>query len=254
MRLLGPTPHVPTPPVVEFVGLPGAGKTTLAQEVIEELRRHGCRCFGNSTLRHPESVHKKSGGVSSKLRTLARFLASCLAHRRTAINAFLYAMQVNRFNLVTLRRLFIFLVRYRFVRELMDDDHDLLILDQGPIQNLWSIATTGREPRDGTYLGRALNAVLDELSPFVVMVHVDAALAGERIARRSTMRSRFDRMSRVEAQTLLAEHERTFADFISLADGFTRTGFLRVDGSDPIQTNVELILPLVERARQTHGV
>lgn len=244
---------VPSPLLVEFVGLPGAGKTTLAQEVIEELAGNGRRCFGHSTLQDPESVHKKSGGVSSKLRTLARFVASCLTHRRVAANAFLYAMQVNPLDPVTLRRLFIFLVRLRYVRKIMDGDHDLLILDQGPIQNLWSIATTGSEPRDEKYLGRALQGVLDELAPFVVLVSVDPELAGERIAQRSTMRSRFDRMSPAEARALLSEHERGFARFVHLADGFGRTGLLRVDGSDPIRNNVGQIVRFVEGARQNHG-
>lgn len=242
-----------SPLVVEFVGLPGAGKTTIAHQVIDELTARGYRCFGHSTLSSPEGREKRSGGVSSKLSTLGRLVSSCLAHRRIAADALDYTVRVNPLGILGLQRLLKFLIRLDFVRELMEGDYDVLVLDQGPIQNLWSIATTGRAPASSDQLARVLRDVLDEVRPHVVLVDVEPDLAFERVAVRSTMRSRFDRMPPSEAEALLARHGALFGRLVELAEGFAATGFLRVDGRHAVEKSASLIVPFIERARQNHG-
>lgn len=241
------------PLVVEFVGLPGAGKTTIAHQVIEELTTRGTRCFAYSTAGSPEGREKRSGGLLSKLRTLGRLVSSCLTYPRLALHALIYTVRVNPFGLLSFRRLLTFLIRFRYVKEVMAGDYDVLVLDQGPIQNLWSIATTGRRRGHVEDLGRVVGDVLDEARPLVVLVAVEPDLAFERVAGRSTMRSRFDRMPPSEAKALLTRHAALFGQLVELADGFASTGFVRVDGRDPVQTNVSQIVSFIERARKNHG-
>ena len=116
--------------VVEFIGLPGAGKTTIAQTAIEELTVAGYRCFSLSTLSEPESIEKRSGGFFSKLKTLYHFVLSCAGYRKFAANSLLFTINVRPLSLVNLRRFLILLVRLKSMRTLMESNYDLIILDQ----------------------------------------------------------------------------------------------------------------------------
>ena len=242
------------PLVIEFIGLPGAGKTTIAQNVIEELTVAGYRCFGLSTVSNPESIEKKSGGFFGKLQTLYHFLRSCVMYRRLAIHALLYTWQVNPFNLVGLRRFFILIVRLNYIKTVMNENYDLLVLDQGPIQNVWSIATTGRQPKSDKYLQQLLKSILDEVSPLVIKVEIETDLAHARITKRPTMRSRFDRMSPSMAEALLSRHGMVFAELVDLIDRFKGTSHLNVHGDQPVQTNTNLIVPFIKQAWHTHSL
>lgn len=242
-----------SPLVIEFIGLPGAGKTTIAQSAIEELTGVGYRCFSLSTLKDPESPAKKSGGFFSKLKTLHNFAFACVVYRQLAMNALLYTLHMKPFSPGNLRRFLILLVRLRFMRSLMKEGYDLIILDQGLIQYIWSIAVTNQQPNRDKYLARVLKSILDEISLFVIMVDVETELAIERITRRPTMRSRFDWMSPSQAETMLSRHKDMFAEIVDAADNFRKTGYLNVNGSRPIKINVELIVPFIEQARQAHS-
>lgn len=241
------------PLVVEFIGPPGAGKTALAHRVIEQLEREGYRCFGHSTEGAPETIEKRSGGMASKLMTAGRFALSCLRYRRLAVDAFLYTLAVRPRGLSSLRRFFILLSRFRFVRRVMVEGYDFLILDQGPIQNIWSIGTTGDSRPSDRHLLRVLQDVVDELAPLVVLVEADPDLASDRIAARPTMRSRFDRLPPSQAREALVRYADLFVRLFDLVGRFEETERLRIDGSRPITYNVDRLLPFIERARETRG-
>lgn len=241
------------PLVIEFIGLPGAGKTTIAQKAIEYLTSSGYRCFGLSTLDNPEGIEKKKGGFFSKLRTLYNFAFSCVMYRRLAINVFLFAINVKPLRLVNLQRSLLLLVRLKVMKTLMDGNYDLIIIDQGLIQYVWSIAVTGEHPSNIKYLERVLKSILEEISLFVIMVDVETELAVKRIVSRPTMRSRFDRMPASKAEAMLSKHKQIFSQIIDTAHTFRDTGYLNIDGSQPIPKNVSLIVPFIEQARQAYS-
>lgn len=236
--------------VIEFIGLPGAGKTTIAQNAIESLTTVGYHCFGLSTLDKPEGSEKAKGGLFSKLRSLKQFAIACLMYRRIAFYAFVYTLQVKPFSLINLRRFFVLMARLRFMMTLMKDDYDFIILDQGLIQYIWSIAVTGERPKNDKYLARLLKSILDKISLFVIMVDIETELAVERIFNRPTMRSRFDHMSPSKAQVLLSKHQEIFTQIVDSTGKFHDTGYLNVNGSQPIKQNVGLIVPFIEQAWQ----
>jgi hypothetical protein len=217
------------------------------------LTNAGYRCFSLSTFRDPESPEKKVGSFFNKLKTVRNFAFACFVYRQLAINALLYTIHMKPFSLGNLRRFLILLVRLRFMRSLMKGSYDLIILDQGLIQYIWSIAVTHQQPNNDKYLARVLKSILDEISLFVIMVDVETELAIERITRRPTNRSRFDRMSPSQAETMLSRHKDMFAQIVEAADKFRKTGYLNVNGNQPIKINVEIIIPFIERARQAHS-
>ena len=240
------------PLIIEFIGLPGAGKTTIAQRAIENLSEAGYQCFGLSTLNNPESLEKKKGGIFAKLKTLYRFVYVCVVHRKFAYNAFLFSMHVKPVSLVNLRRFLILLARLIFLRTLLRNNYDFIILDQGLIQYIWSIAITGKQSLNKDYLNRVLKSILDELSLFVVMVDIETELAVKRIVNRPTMRSRFDRMSSTKIETILSTHKDIFSQIVQSTNAFKDTGYMSVNGSQPIQKNVGLIVPFLEQARRAN--
>jgi len=240
------------PLIIEFIGLPGAGKTTIAHLAIENLSKAGYKCFGLSTLENPENLEKKKGGIFSKLKTLYRFVYVCVLHRRFAFNAFLFSMHVKPFSFVNLRRFLILLARLKFLRTLMKDHYDFIILDQGLIQYIWSIAITAKQSLNKGFLNQVLKSILDELSLFVIMVDIETELAVKRIVNRPTMRSRFDRMPSTMAESMLSTHKEIFSQIIQSTDTFKDTGFLSVNGSQPIKKNVGLIVPFLEQARRAN--
>lgn len=233
--------------VIEFIGLPGAGKTTIAQNAIESLTTDGYRCFGLSTLDKPESAEKAKGGFLSKFRSLKQFAIACVRYRQIACDAFMYTMQMKPFSFINLRRFFVLIARLRFMVTLMKDDYDFIILDQGLLQYIWSIAVTGERPKNDKYLARLLKGILDEIPLFVIMVDIETEMAVERLVNRPTMRSRFDHMSPSKAQVLLSKHKEIFTQIVDSAGKFQKTGYLNVNGSQPIKQNVGLIVPVIEQ-------
>lgn len=242
-----------TPVVVEFMGPPGAGKTTVAHGVIEELERQGLRCFGHSKASEPESIEKKSGGMLSKTMTLGRFAGVCVRHRRLALAALRFARGVEARGLAGFRRLFVLLSRFGHLKRAMSEGYDVLVLDQGPLQNIWSIGTTGDLRPGDRDLVPLVRHVVEDLAPIFVLVELDPDLAVERIANRRTMRSRFDRMPPSSAREALARHDELFVRLFETAVGVGHRGGLRIDGSRPIAQNVDRVLPVISRARQNHA-
>jgi thymidylate kinase len=238
------------PLVVEFIGLPGAGKTTIARFVIEELTNSGYRCFGLSTLSNPETVEKKRGGLTNKLKTLYSVALSCVFHKQIALDAVSYALHLKPLNLASLHRVIALLVRLDFMRTMMNSNYDLIILDQGLIQYIWSMGTIGGSPTNDKYLEQLLQDVLDEVSLLVILVDVEVGLAVERINNRSTMRSRFDRFSTRQAETLLVKHKNVLTRIVDFVEKFKGTVYMDVSGNQAIKKNVSIIVPFIERAWQ----
>jgi thymidylate kinase len=242
------------PLLIEFIGLPGAGKTTIAQVAIQNLNASGYRCFGLSTLDKPETKEKVKGGILSKFRTIIQFILSCFIYPRIAMDAIRFVMQVKPVSLNNIQRYILLMARLKFFGSLMDEDLDFIILDQGLIQYIWSIAVSGERPTDNSYLEKLVNSLLVEMPLFVIMVDIETELAIKRIINRPTMRSRFDRMPPSIAEEWLSNHKEVFLQIVDSTSAFKSTGYLNVSGDQPVNTNIGLIIPFIQRARQASSI
>lgn len=172
--------------VVEFVGLPGVGKSTLSHRIAERFAASGGR------VRQPARrfAHER-GQASRRLLKGLVVLRHFLAHPRESMRA-VRAIAATRQPdprtrlLVTLNWLFVLALTRRSRRL-----PGLHLLDQGVLQAVWSVALDGD-------MDRAL-ALLDGLRPGVelpdVVVVVEAALptVHGRILGRPSRDSRLDR-------------------------------------------------------------
>jgi hypothetical protein len=226
------------PLVVEFVGLPGAGKSTVAARLATRARSSSWgnrRAVGAGEAQR--STHYPRLGLfflrhPDELRAALRLAAngSSLSLRR------LY--QVVKYVHVWSYRLA--LARRR--------GYEVLVLEQGPVQDTWSLMLRGTWP-NGTLQSSVSRMILAAGLPYaLVYFDVTAEAAAHRIAQRPTMESRFDHLNPAEAARQLAmEGQRLELLFAGVAE---RTGapYLRVDANGPVEDTCARIEEFIAKA------
>lgn len=174
------------PVIIEFVGPPGAGKTTNCQYFLELLKARDLKIVARQDI---EAYVRKLGPVEKYylfIRTL--LLRGHLIFYYTVSLAFLRI-----FSLDSIYR-YIRLSVYQLALDqlIKNNKIDLVLLDQWMIQELWS-ATIFKDV--------AYESLAQQLSKFyfrtdmVFYFSIDVATASERIAQRGTKLSRFDSMA-----------------------------------------------------------
>lgn len=202
--------------IIECVGLPGAGKTTICCLVT--------------------APHGKKGAVpvsASKIDT---------ASLRAAWHIVLLSLSARPISFDRLKRgfnLVVFLRHYR-ARE------QTILLDQGLVQKLWSLLLDASH-----YSAARLDNVLKSLQPFapdhllwiVTPVHVAAG----RIAGRSHGNSRVDGLTPQEAETRLATTAELLDMLVARFAAATGVNVLDIDGGAPPEANAARIDGLLGR-------
>jgi len=171
--------------LVEFVGLPGAGKSTLASAVALRLTRRGVAVRNVGSL-YPDTSWRV------RARKMARGLRETLSRPHNAFRSGRAVLASGQRSLVDAAKA---LHNWLFVSSLVEENggEHVVLLDEGIFQALWSIGYSGR---DG-----ALAALLHDLYPLfpppdlVVIVDVGPATAAARLARRPFGGSRLERAS-----------------------------------------------------------
>lgn len=174
------------PAIIEFVGPPGAGKTTNCQYFLELLKARGLKVVTRQDI---EAYVRKMGPVKKYFlyaRTL--FFRGHLIFYYTISLAF-----VGIYSLDSIYR-YIRLSVYKLALDqlIKNSKIELVLLDQWMIQELWS-ATIFKDV--------AYDTLAQQLSKFyfrtdlVFYFSIDLATASARIAQRGTKLSRFDNMA-----------------------------------------------------------
>lgn len=234
------------PYLIEFVGLPGAGKTTIAQAFVDAMRKRGLKCYCRHDPAHAVPVARSSRQILSKLSTLCKMLGQGLRHRAIAAKALRYSTQMRPRKLENVTRAFKLLAILDSMESLLAQDYDVIVLDQGVIQGLWSIAVNGSMPDDGQ-LRQVLASILSELP--LRLVHVDTSLdlVLERMSQRVTMNSRFDKLEPNEAAQALQKVDSFFDKVIELGPKFQQLPYLIINGEEPVERNVGHLEDFVRR-------
>lgn len=233
-RLPDLDPHVTAPdravrrPVVcEFVGLPGAGKTSAAASVVQQLRARGSPCGERRSL-----GRGTAGPVLSRIRNTGFHLT----HSRHLLSALRFGMSVRPVGAVSVPhayRVANWAVALNRVRRY---GFDPVILDQGILQELWSVTLAGSRWSQSA-MERVLRGILREASLSLVLVFLDIGIdaAAERIRRRPPTTSRFDRLDPPQAKRLLASREVTLKRLFDQAVTATAAPWCRIDGERALE-------------------
>jgi thymidylate kinase len=240
-----------TPYYFEFTGLPGAGKTTISKKVAQNLAGMNYKYFVNRSLSNTNNdEQKKIERVFSKIETFYYFISSCVNYKYVALNAFLCAIQTRPLSLESFWRAAKLLIRLNFIKSIMEENYDLILLDQGLIQNIWSISATGNQPPEKTII-ELLKSILEEISLNIVLVDIDVDIAIDRITKRPTMASRFDKMSLLMVEKMLTKQQDFFKQVVIWCEDLKVIRCLAVDGNHPIENNSNIIINFILQTWQT---
>ena len=185
---------------VEFVGLPGAGKTTVSQKVGTRLRAEGIQLvMRNEVL---EEWHQ-----ASNWKKLLQLFPAHLNHWHILISSLVLAFQVKPISWWSISKAiktFSNIKRNDTVAQ--TGDCQLLLLDQGPMQEAWSVMMAGTLSRS-EYLKKEIMLLADRRPTAIVYFKLDVDTAIFRIQKRPRKQNcPFDLMSPVKAHASLLNY------------------------------------------------
>jgi thymidylate kinase len=234
---------IPEPlPVVEFLGLPGAGKSTLTRRLLSRLGGRGLAC-GDL-----KSIARLKGGRAEHYARLAKFSMKrgrvFRPAARLAVSVAPWSPGCWWFAL----ELALWSYRLSMIHK---RTMDILILDHGPLQSAWCVLLKG-PLRDERALSDALSYLLArrQLRLAFVYVTVPPELAARRIETRGPMNRPFHR-GRGQTERLLSSHRDELDRVLEIAERRTGAPVLRLDGTAPLDENDrrldEFVEPLTHR-------
>lgn len=221
------------PWVVEFVGLPGAGKTTVFHPVVSQLTTKG-------TLLVDRNEILQQWQNTARANKIWQLIPSNLNQWHILIQAIGLALRVRpltRQSLLKAGKVFSNLkridstIRYRRC--------PLIILDQGFLQELWSVGITGNPPSTAQLMP-LLTSLFQSRSIAVVYFNVDVEMAGDRLQSRSTKNSRLDRMQPEASSALLSNYAPFLQDILNCTRSLN-IPVVSIEASLPIDTKAEII-------------
>ncbi len=205
------------PLVIELAGLPGAGKTSLTDSV-----------------RLPHLGRRDIGVVNLPLRRETW---------RVARAAMMLALTIRPWKPGYLLRAIKLVLALRSYGPL---DHDLVIMDQGLVQKMWSFIIESR-----SYPEQRLEELVDALTPFaadhLVWIAVPHELAAQRIAGRTGGNSRFDGQDAATIAQRLADLERPYRTLVEMFRKKSGMSVLSLDGEAILKDNAARIEALASR-------
>ena len=231
-------------PIVEFIGLPGAGKTTLCTEVARQLHDRGLSVVCRDEIL--QKWHRNSMG-----KKLMQLRPDCPRDWQVLTQTMALAAQVQPLNATSVLKAATTYVNakrnHRTASHLpptrLLDGGGLqaatLLLDQGVLQEAWSVAISGKNPPLRA-LQRAIEALAGDGTMRVVALKVDVETALDRIQHRPTHNSRFDAMNFDRASDILSASVTSLQAILDALRGLG-VPILEVDSSYPIEENADAI-------------
>ncbi len=225
------------PLVVEFVGLPGSGKTTLSNLVASKLEAKGIKIVSREEILR--QWHQKKA-----LQKLLKLFSSNSNQWNILRNSLTFAAQVKPINLQSfLRAGKVFVNVKRNDAVVRAGNCQIILLEQGLLQTVWSVVITGSLPQF-SYPKGAMTALFDNRLIAIVNCKIDLNTAVFRIKNRPKKKKKdsyFDLMDSKQVYYLLTKYFPYLQEIVNFAQT-TKIPILEVDGSLTLEENSEKIV------------
>lgn len=227
---------------VELVGLPGAGKTTLADDVVRRLRDAGLAVIDRDHVRARVSAHH---AARSRPRRWLSYLAHQLRRPGVARRTLELAAGLRPRNVDGFRRGFHLtrLAHNDAIRRALTRAPSWLVWDQGIVQEIWAVLYLRTQPREAT-LRRLLGALAPHLPDVLVHVRVDGATALERMRERNRRVGPLGEIDAMEATLTPRLLDDSVAELDRIGALVAETGreVITLDGAGSTEHNTAALL------------
>lgn len=182
--------NVNKPLLVEFLGLPGSGKTTLVEAVFPELVQQGYVVVTKHQLHRWRATKSRFFSYLLLLRT--PFLTF-----KHLSNLLVFLNSLDQPHKIGFKRLLLgILINCQLTAFAKEVKFDVMLLDQGSLQNLWSIAAFSTKFSEVAILKCIVDCCdLHDFDVLHVNINASPELAVSRINQRQSFNSRFDLMN-----------------------------------------------------------
>ncbi|BAY32317.1 thymidylate kinase [Nostoc carneum NIES-2107] len=237
------------PLILEFVGLPGAGKTTVCREVASRLNNQGV-----SVIRGDEILQQWK--QQSTWQRLIKLIPQTLNQWQILLYSLFLAFQVkptNRQSFSKAAKIFANVKRLDAIARSaapIPQNSQIILLDQGLLQETWSVGITGTTPAAES-IKQELALLFHQRPMAIVYFQIDVDTALKRIQNRPTAESRFDRMHPEAAQQLLSKYVAYLQHIVNCAQAFN-IPILEIDSLLPIDEKAQRILSWMNNDFMAH--
>lgn len=230
------------PLLIELVGLPGAGKTTVEHKLIEELKQQNIKYIATPGLR------KKCRQDIPSYKKFWEFSIILLKNFDLVIYLFIFALYIKPLNIESFRLVKQFFFTLQLINYKNKSMYDVMILDQGLINNIWSIIISGNS-FNSKVLCTIIRKLIDRkaMERFIFM-EIDVETAVERIENRVTTDSRFDRMDNESIKRVLYKSKGFMNEIIKLTSESEKVDILEINAEDEITYKIKYIADWIQEA------
>lgn len=224
------------PIIVEFVGLPGSGKTTLCHRVAAQLKAKGIATISREEIL--KQWHQKNA-----LQKLFKLAPSDFNQWSVLLNSLTLAARVKPINVQSfLQAGKVFFNVKRNDAVVCAGNCQIILLEQGLLQEAWSVVITGSLPKR-SYLKQLMTSLLDNRPIAIVNCKLDLDTAVSRIQKRPRKKKKdsyFDLMDAEQAHSLLIKYFPYLQEIINCGQT-AKFPILDIDSSLPLEENSEKI-------------
>ena len=226
---------IPSPIIIEFYGLPGAGKTTVANALQKRIEGMGQSAV---SMYYRNIFHRKPQSLLIAFRFWRIIKATSSLDGCLSKGCGLYRI----------------LSMVRFVRMyrhfLEDKPADYLIIDQGIVQEMISVAHDELLPDNDELANLIGEFKLDGLPLLLVSCNVSNDTANERILMRQNNGCRVEKMNAEERMNTLSIQTSNFSLIREkIKSAYPSINIVDINAENPVDTTVDMLLNCIVKLR-----
>jgi len=231
------------PIVIEFLGLPGAGKSTVCQQVTAILHQEGWHVL--QRYDYYRWLQRCPWTVKVKVHT-----CGYLKRFPITLKILCYELMRPPLNRWSLRLARTLALHHAYFDEFIRATHpQLCLLDQWTLQSLWSIGVTHQETDSAPVTTMAHTLITDAPHAYIYF-HLPPEVAAHRVAHRPTGQSRFDQRPYQEIKAILRQSDQLF-QAILFAVEMQKRPLLRLDATQPVPDQVDQVIGWIKGMRDS---